>query len=78
MDTQVKICKAEATLSRSNGERTRDRLTAKIRCLNGLRLDINRVKLEMDAVDQQNADRPERGLREKQRLFGTLIGRTCE
>ncbi len=77
MDTQVKICKAEATLSRSNSEQTRDRLTAKIRCLNSLRLDINRVKMEMDAIDGQNADRAERGLREKQRLFGTLIGRTC-
>lgn len=77
MDTQVKICKAEATLSRSNGERTRARLTEKIRCLNNLRLDIRRVKLEMDALDQRYRDNPERGLPEKQRLFGTLTGRSC-
>ena len=77
MDTQVKICKAEATLSRSSGERTRARLTEKIRCLNNLRLDIRRVKMEMDALDQRYRDNPERGLPEKQRLFGTLTGRAC-
>lgn len=77
MDTQVKICKAEATLTRSGGEQTRARLAEKIRCLNNLRLDIARVKTEMDALDQRYRDNPERGLAEKQRLFGTLTGRAC-
>jgi hypothetical protein len=77
MDTQVKICKAEAQRSRSRSERTVERLSEKIRCLNNLRLDIGRVKMEMDALDQRYRGHPERGLPEKQRLLGTLMGRTC-
>lgn len=76
MDTRIKICKAEDRMTRAPS-REREQLAARVGCLNNFRLEIRRVKLEMDYASVQNASEPGQALRDKQRMAANLLGRSC-
>lgn len=77
METQLSICETEDRISRAGSTSGADSLAARVRCKRSYLLEINRIKLQADAVDERYRTEPGRAFAEKQRLMAQLIGQSC-
>ena len=78
-EVEVRICKANARLSRTRGERARADLERRIQCYRNQKVELNRLQLEWDAIDARYPNESGRAYAEKNRTFTRLmsLGSEC-
>jgi hypothetical protein len=78
-EIEVRICKANARLSRTRSETARADINRRIQCQRRAQMELNRLKLEWDAIDARYPNEPGRAYAEKTRTYGRLmsLGADC-
>jgi hypothetical protein len=72
-EVEVRICKANARLSRTRSEESRFDIERRIQCYRNQKLELNRLQMEWDAIDARYPNDSGRAYAEKNRTFTRLI-----
>ena len=78
-EVEVRLCKANARLSRTRSENARADLQRRIQCYSNQKLELNRLQLELDAIDARYPNDAGRAYAEKNRIMLRLmsLGSEC-
>ena len=72
-EIEVRACKAEVRRSNTRNERTREDLGRRIACYRNQQRELNRLRLELNAIDARYPNEPGRAYAEKNRKLTELM-----